>query len=235
MTALPRYRTDPSPRALAARLRALRTAGVPVACGVYAGLTAPADTSALHARITYALAQSFVTGTPTPRFEPPPTFQLRLLTAASQGHLDHGTDMTTFPADFTSELWRRVHDRTLTALHPADRRTACDLLLRLGYPQQAASVTGLNTTALRAIDGRANVLSPDWPWNNSPSSATTSRPPPPRHWHYAPPAPPCPPPPAATWHCTCCSATLPAAPTHRPCALPPPSPSKPPPNCRRTR
>ncbi|MGW6445828.1 BTAD domain-containing putative transcriptional regulator [Lentzea sp. NPDC055074] len=159
MSAMPRYRTDPSPRALAVRLRALRTAGVPVACHVYAGLAAPAPASALHARITHAMAGAFVTGTSAavPRFEPPPSAQLRLLTAASWGRLDGaGQDMTTFPVDLASELWWRVHERALGSLRPAERRLACDLLLRLGYPQRAASVIGLTV-----IDPRKHVLSPD--------------------------------------------------------------------------
>jgi tetratricopeptide (TPR) repeat protein len=159
MTAMPRYRTDPSPRALAARLRALRTARVPVACGVYAGLASPGPTSALHARITHAMASAFVVGASAgvPRFEPPPSAQLRLLTAASWGRLDGvGADMTTFPVDLASELWWRVHERTLGSLRTAERRVACDLLLRLGYPQRAATVIGLSV-----IDPRKHVLSPE--------------------------------------------------------------------------
>jgi tetratricopeptide (TPR) repeat protein len=159
MTALPRYRTDPSPRALATRLRALRTAGVPVACGVYAGLAAPVEASPLHARITHAMASAFVAGTSAgvPRFEPPPSARLRLLTAASWGRLDGaGPDMTTFPVDLASELWWRVHERASDSLRTAERRVACDLLLRLGYPQRAASVIGLS-----AIDARRLVLSAD--------------------------------------------------------------------------
>jgi tetratricopeptide (TPR) repeat protein len=157
MIAMPRYRTDPSPRALAARLRALRTAEVPVACGVYAGLSAPGPTSALHARITHAMAKAFVVGASAgvPRFESPPSAQLRLLTAASWGRLDGvGADMTTFPVDLASELWWRVHERSLGSLRTAERRVACDLLLRLGYPQRAASVIGLSV-----IDSRKHVLS----------------------------------------------------------------------------
>jgi tetratricopeptide (TPR) repeat protein len=159
MPALPRYRTDPSPRALAARLRALLTAQVPAACGVYAGLAAPVDASALHARITHAMASAFVTGASAavPRFEPPPSAQLRLLTAASWGRLDGvGADLTTFPVDLASELWWRVHERASGSLRTAERRVACDLLLRLGYPHRAASVIGLSV-----IDARRHVLSPD--------------------------------------------------------------------------
>lgn len=159
MSAMPRYRTDPSPRALATRLRALRTAGVPVACHVYAGLAAPAPTSALHARITHLMASAFVTGASAavPRFEPPPSAQLRLLTSASWGRLDGGgPDMTTFPVDLASELWWRVHERALGSLRPPERRLACDLLLRLGYPHRAAEVIGLSV-----VDPRKHVLSPD--------------------------------------------------------------------------
>ncbi|MGI5500839.1 BTAD domain-containing putative transcriptional regulator [Lentzea sp. CA-135723] len=166
-TAMPRYRTDPSPQALATRLRALRTADVPVACGVYAGLSAPvtaepaprAGVSALHARITHAMATAFVAGraADVPRFEAPPSAQLRLLTAASWGRLDAvGPDMTTFPVDLASELWWRVHARIQGTLRVADQRVACDLLLRLGYPHSAASVIGLTV-----IDPRKQVLSPD--------------------------------------------------------------------------
>ncbi|MET9634192.1 tetratricopeptide repeat protein [Lentzea sp. NPDC006480] len=159
MTALPRYRTDPSPRALAVRLRALLTADVPAACGVYAGLAAPVASSALHARITYAMASAFVDGASAgvPRFEPPPSAQLRLLTAASWGRLDGvGADMTTFPVDLASELWWRVHERASGSLRTAERRVACELLLRLGYPRQAAAVIGLSV-----IDARRHVLSPE--------------------------------------------------------------------------
>ncbi|SER71177.1 hypothetical protein SAMN05216188_114110 [Lentzea xinjiangensis] len=159
MAAMPRYRTDPSPRALAARLRALRTADVPVACGVYAGLSAPVATSALHARITHAMAEAFVAGAAAdvPRFEPPPSAQLRLLTAASWGRLDGvGADMTTFPVDLAAKLWWRVHERSLGSLRTPERRLACDLLLRLGYPRRAASVIGLSV-----IDARTHVLSPE--------------------------------------------------------------------------
>lgn len=159
MTALPRYRTDPSPRALATRLRALLTAQVPVSCGVYAGLPAPGPASPLHARITHAMAQAFVTGASAgvPRFEPPPSAQLRLLTAASWGRLDGvGADMTTFPVDLASELWWRVHERALGSLRTAERRVACDLLLRLGHPQRAASAIGLSV-----IDARWQVFAPE--------------------------------------------------------------------------
>lgn len=255
MTAMPRYRTDQSPRALATRLRALCTARVPVACHVYAGLSAPVPTSALHARITHAMARAFVAGTSAdvPRFEPPSSAQLRLLTAASWGRLDGaGPDMTTFPVDLASELWWRVHERALGSvravgssrapdraagssgvpdrrlgssrapegglgssrsldralgssrapergdgssrapkrgfgssgapdrslgswhaperglgssrapeggpgsLRMPERRLACDLLLRLGYPHRAAEVIGLSV-----IDPRKHVLSPD--------------------------------------------------------------------------
>ncbi|GHH56632.1 tetratricopeptide repeat protein [Lentzea cavernae] len=157
MTAMPRYRTDPSPRALAVRLRALLTAQVPVTCRVYAGLSAPSPDSALHARVTHAMARAFVAGSAVPRFEPPPSAHLRLLTAASWGRLDGvGPEMTTFPVDLASELWWRVHERTLGTLHTADRRVACDLLLRLGYPQRAAAAIGLTV-----IDPRNHVLSPD--------------------------------------------------------------------------
>ncbi|MFD4637234.1 tetratricopeptide repeat protein [Lentzea sp. NPDC058436] len=157
MTAMPRYRTDPSPSALATRLRALRTADVPVACRVYAGLFAPSSSSALHARITHAMASSFVAGADVPRFEPPPSAHLRLLTAASWGRLDgSGPDMTTFPVDLASELWWRVHERATGPLGMTDRRVACDLLLRLGYPHRAAAVIGL-----AVIDPRKHVLSPD--------------------------------------------------------------------------
>ncbi|MCG8926016.1 tetratricopeptide repeat protein [Lentzea sp. CC55] len=158
MTAMPRYRTDPSPPALATRLRALRTAGVPVACRVYGGLSAPVATSALHARITHAQARAFVAGesAAVPRFEPPPSARQRLLTVASWGRLDGaGPDMTTFPVDLASELWWRVHERARGPLRVPERRLACDLLLRLGYPQQAASVIGL-----AVIDPRRHVLSP---------------------------------------------------------------------------
>ncbi|WP_439656625.1 BTAD domain-containing putative transcriptional regulator [Lentzea sp. HUAS TT2] len=159
MTAMPRYRTDPSPSALATRLRALRKAAVPVACRVYAGLAAPVPSSALHARITHTMAKAFVAGESAgvPRFEPPPSTQLRLLTAVSWGRLDGGgPDMTTFPVDLASELWWRVHERALGSLRAAERRVACDLLLRLGYPQRAAEVIGLSV-----IDPRKHVLSPD--------------------------------------------------------------------------
>lgn len=159
MTAMPRYRTDPSPSALAARLRALRTANVPVACGVYAGLRTPGPVSALHARITHSMAKAFVAGASAgvPRFEPPPSAHLRLLTAASWGRLDGvGADMTTFPVDLASELWWRVHEHTAGSLSTAERRVACDLLLRLGYPQRAASVIGLSV-----VDARKHVLAPE--------------------------------------------------------------------------
>ncbi len=159
MTALPRYRTDPSPRALATRLRALRTAQVPVDCGVYAGLSAPGPASALHARITHAMASAFVAGASAgvPRFEAPPSTQLRLLSAASWGRLDGaGADMMTFPADLASDLWWRVHEHASGPLRTAERRVACDLLLRLGYPRRAASVIGLSV-----LDARKYVLSPE--------------------------------------------------------------------------
>lgn len=159
MTALPRYRTDPSPRGLAVRLRALLTAGVPVACGVHAGLAAPGPASALHARITHAMASAFAAGSSVgaPRFEPPPSAHLRLLTAASWGRLDGlGADMAAFPTDLASSLWWRVHERALGLLSAVERRVACDLLLRLGYPQRAASVIGLSV-----IDAHKLVLSPE--------------------------------------------------------------------------
>ncbi|MEU0882279.1 tetratricopeptide repeat protein [Lentzea sp. NPDC005914] len=159
MAALPRYRTDPSSRALAVRLRALLTAQVPVACGVYAGLSAPGDASPLHARITHAMASAFAEGASAgvPRFELPPSAQLRLLTAASWGRIDGaGADMAAFPADLASDLWWRVHERASDSLHTAERRVACDLLLRLGYPQRAASVIGFSVT-----DARRLVLTPD--------------------------------------------------------------------------
>ncbi len=160
MTALPRYRTDPSPRALAIRLRALLTAGVPVSCGVYAGLATPVTTSALHAKVTHAMARAFVAGESAgvPRFEPPPSAQVRLLTAASWGRLDGaGADMMTFPVDLASELWWRVHERASGPLRVAERRVACDLLMRLGYPQRAASVIGLTV-----VDARKHTFAPEF-------------------------------------------------------------------------
>lgn len=94
------------------------------------------------------MASSFVAGVGAPRFEPPPSSRLRVLTAASWGRLDGAgtdiTDMTSFPADLASELWWRVHARTLGTLTLADRGLAADLLLRLGYPQHAAQVIGLS-------------------------------------------------------------------------------------------
>lgn len=156
MTALLRFRTDPSPRALATRLRALLTARVPVSCGVYAGLAVPSESSPLHARITHAMASAFVAGSAVPRFEPPPYGQQRLLACASRGRLDGlGADMATFPVDLASELWWRVHERALGSLEVAERRVAADLLLRLGYPQRAAVVAGISV-----IDARKHVLSP---------------------------------------------------------------------------
>jgi tetratricopeptide (TPR) repeat protein len=158
MTALPRYRTDPSASGLAIRLRALLTAGVPVACGVHAGLAAPGPNSPLHARITHAIASAFAAGNSAgvPRFEPPPSAHLRLLTAASWGRLDAlDADMTAFPADLATSLWWRVHERTYGPLSAAERRVACDLLLRLGYPQRAAAVIELSM-----IDARKLALSP---------------------------------------------------------------------------
>ncbi|MFS8098931.1 hypothetical protein LFM09_17525 [Lentzea alba] len=139
MTAPPRYRTDP--RALATRLRALLTAQVPVACGVYAGLAAPVAASPLHARITHTLATAFVAGADVPRFESPPSLQLRLLTAASWGRVDGlSGEMTAFPADLASSLWWRVAERLSGPLSTAERQVACELLLRLGYPQRAAAL-----------------------------------------------------------------------------------------------
>lgn len=159
MTAPPRHRTDPSPRALAIRLRALLTAEVPASCRVYAGLAAPASTAALHARVTHAIASSFVAGESAgvPRFEPPPCAHQRLLSAASWGRVDGlGADMATFPVDLASELWWRVHDRALGPLRAAERRVACELMLRLGYPRRAASVIGLC-----AIDARKHTFTPE--------------------------------------------------------------------------
>lgn len=145
---LPRYAAAPGAEAFAQRLRSLLVAGVPVRCPVYVGLGDPVEESARHARVTHTVAKYFAAGKSAalPLFNTNPPPVLRVLGAASLGRSDAlGQDMDSFPADLASELWWQVERRTRVTEHlePVDRRTAVDLLLRIGFPRRAATLLGL--------------------------------------------------------------------------------------------
>ncbi|MDT8912283.1 hypothetical protein [Amycolatopsis sp. PS_44_ISF1] len=132
---------------LAARLRALLTAGVPVACGVYPGLADPGPASARHAEATHARARHVADrSVELPHFNTNPPPILRVLAAASLGRVDALSDtMADFPADLAGDLWRQVAGVVADpgGLEPAERAHASDLMLRLGYPRTAARVLGM--------------------------------------------------------------------------------------------
>lgn len=150
----PRYLPDPGPRALAVRLAALATAGVPVRSRVYVGLHEPGE-APQHAAVTHAIARHFAAGDTAalPRFTTTPSPMQRVYDAASLGRVDAlGGDPAAFPADLASDLWRRVRDRIA---EPDDRAVAADLLLRLGYQRHAAHVLGMTS-----LDARTHVFDP---------------------------------------------------------------------------
>ncbi|GAB2959655.1 tetratricopeptide repeat protein [Saccharothrix stipae] len=152
---VPRYLPDPGPRALAVRLGALATAGVPVRCRVYVGLHEPGETSPPHAVVTHTIARHLASGTTAalPRFTTNPSPMQRVYDAASLGRVDAiGGDLAVFPADLASDLWSRVRERSV---EPDDRVTAADLLLRLGYQRHAADVLGM-----AQVDPRTHVFDP---------------------------------------------------------------------------
>ena len=145
----PAYVPAPGRKALATRLNSLLAADVPVACGVYVGLAEPGAASPRHAEATYARAQHLASETVDvlPHFNTIPPAILRVLGAASWGRADAlGNRMREFPADLATELWRRVESRASdpAALSPDERRHAAELMLRLGYVAEAASVLGLS-------------------------------------------------------------------------------------------
>ncbi|WP_121007517.1 tetratricopeptide repeat protein [Saccharothrix australiensis] len=141
----PRYEPDPGLRALARRLVALASAGVPARCGVWPGLADPGPWSSRPAEVTHAVARHFADGEAAalPRFNTSPSPLTRVYAAASRGRLDAiGPDMAAFPRDLASPLWWRVLDRVRGGPAPAERSVAADLLLRLGYQRHAAEVLG---------------------------------------------------------------------------------------------
>ncbi|MEU4805265.1 tetratricopeptide repeat protein [Actinosynnema sp. NPDC023587] len=143
MPAVPRYEPDPGPRALARRLAALASAGVPVRCPVWLGLREPGPGSSRLAEVTHAVARHFAEGTAAalPRFNTNPYPATRVFAAASHGRVDAlGPDMAAFPADLAAPLWWRVLDRARAGHDPV---VAADLLLRLGYQRHAAEVLGM--------------------------------------------------------------------------------------------
>ncbi|WP_367128417.1 tetratricopeptide repeat protein [Saccharothrix sp. HUAS TT1] len=151
----PEYAPDTGPRALAVRLGALASAGVPVPCRVYVGLHEPGDTPPQHAVVTHAVARHFASGDTTalPRFTTNPSPLQRVYDAASLGRVDAlGGDLAAFPADLASDLWRRVRERLA---EPDDRVAAAEVLLRLGYQRHAADVLGMTS-----VDARTHVFDP---------------------------------------------------------------------------
>ncbi|MBB5954012.1 tetratricopeptide (TPR) repeat protein [Saccharothrix tamanrassetensis] len=142
----PAYQPDPGPRALARRLGALATAGVPVRCGVWLGLAEPGPGSSRLAEVTHAVARHFADGdvAALPRFNTNPSPVTRVFAAASHGRVDAlGPDMAAFPDDLASPLWWRVLSRARAELSTAERSVAADVLLRLGYQRHAADVLGM--------------------------------------------------------------------------------------------
>ncbi|MEV0677456.1 tetratricopeptide repeat protein [Actinosynnema sp. NPDC050436] len=140
---VPPYAPDPGPRALALRLAALASAGVPVRCPVWLGLGAPDAGSSRLAEVTHAVARHLADGTGgvLPRFNTNPYPATRVFAAASRGRLDAlGPDMAAFPPDLAAPLWWRVLDRVRAGHDPV---VAADLLLRLGYQRHAADVLGM--------------------------------------------------------------------------------------------
>ncbi|WP_166459383.1 hypothetical protein [Amycolatopsis pithecellobii] len=145
----PAYVRPQGAKALQRRLTALLSAGFPVPCGVYAGLADPGPRSPRHAVVTHRVATELAdrTAERVPRTNTNPAPILRVLAAASWGRADAmGSDLSAFPVDLASPLWRDVAD---LAAEPAEltvpeRRVAADLLLRLGYVRHASSVLGLD-------------------------------------------------------------------------------------------
>lgn len=154
----PAYVPKPGPQALARRLRALLTAEVPVACGVYVGLAEPGALSARHAEVTYARAHHLVTRSVhlLPHFNTNPPPVLRVVGAVSWGRADALTGtMADFPADLATGLWRQVVElvRYPSALSAEERRHGSDLLLRLGYLDTATDLLGM-----RGADASTHVF-----------------------------------------------------------------------------
>ncbi|CCH30593.1 tetratricopeptide repeat protein [Actinosynnema sp. NPDC047251] len=140
MIVVPRYEPDPGPRALARRLAALASAGVPVRCPVWLGLREPGPWSSRLAEVTHTIARHYADGTgdALPRFNTNPYPATRVFAAAGHGRVDAlGPDMAAFPPDLAAPLWWRVLDRVRAGHDPV---VAADLLLRLGYQRHAADV-----------------------------------------------------------------------------------------------
>lgn len=148
ITGPPAYLPPAGSKPLAARLRALSTAGVPVACGVYRGLADPGPASAKHAEATHARARHVAgRSVELPHFNTNPPPILRVLAVASLNRVDAlGDTMAGFPADLAGDLWRRVSELVAdpAELEPTERAHASDLMLRLGYPKEAARVLGMD-------------------------------------------------------------------------------------------
>ncbi|MGW3634516.1 tetratricopeptide repeat protein [Streptomyces sp. NPDC005122] len=148
MLELPAYRTVDDGPTLSRRLLALTEAGRPAVCPVHVGLGDPVALSGNDAIITHTMARHLVAGTADslPPFNSVPHPALRVLTAASWDRVDAMTaDFSEMPAELTSSLWSRVDEvcRPGTALSPAERSVAAEVMLRLGFPLRAAEVLDL--------------------------------------------------------------------------------------------
>ncbi|MFE9562427.1 tetratricopeptide repeat protein [Streptomyces sp. NPDC006487] len=144
----PPYEPPQSPGDLTRRLESLLDADVPAVCPVYVGLALPVPCSPKHAIATHAIAEHLARRDveELPAFGEIPPRRLRALTAASWGRADAvGSEVDHLPADLATGLWRRIaelckHSEDLT---PLERDTAGTLMLRLGYPEQAARLLGI--------------------------------------------------------------------------------------------
>lgn len=116
---------------------------------MYGGLDPPGERSPRHAEATHAVARHLVDGSveALPHFNTNPPAILRVLNLASRGRADAlRGPMRELPEDLATELWRAVERRVRdpAALSPMERRRASDLMLRLGYPTEAARLLDLS-------------------------------------------------------------------------------------------
>ncbi|MGV9690173.1 hypothetical protein ACWDUX_13775 [Streptomyces sp. NPDC003444] len=144
----PPYEPPQGPGDLGRRLESLLAADVPAVCPVYVGLAPPVSCSPNHAIATYAIAEHLarrdVEGLPA--FGEIPPRRLRVLTAASWGRADAlGSEFDHLPADLATGLWLWMAELFTYSkdLTPLELDAAGTLMLRLGYPEQAARLLGV--------------------------------------------------------------------------------------------
>ncbi|MEW2139074.1 hypothetical protein AB0892_21190 [Streptomyces sp. NPDC005409] len=144
----PPYEPPQSSGDLTRRLESLLAADVPAVCPVYVGLALPVSCSPKHALATHAIAEHLARRNveALPAFSEIPPRRLRVLTAASWGRADAvGSEVDHLPTDLATGLWWRISElcKRSEDLTPLERDTAGTLMLRLGYPEQAAGLLGI--------------------------------------------------------------------------------------------